>query len=143
MGASFSTTWKDIYWSVNWSRNRNMWMSKGSKSERTEDSVSLWMSVPLGRWLGNSDNDIKTTALMQHSSGRDTRYEIGLNGQAFDRRLYWDVSEQITPGSSTGNNSSRLNLGWRGTYGEVTGMYSYSTHLRQDECWYVWRSNYT
>ena len=68
---------------------------------------------------------------MQRSTGRDTRYEAGLNGRAFDRRLYWDVREQLAPGSENRADSSRLRLTWYGTYGELTGMYSFSRYLRQ------------
>ncbi|ENH2727799.1 fimbria/pilus outer membrane usher protein, partial [Escherichia coli] len=131
MGASYSTTWKDISLSVNWSRNRNAGGYYGWRQGKTEDSVSVWMSVPLGRWLGNTDNDIRATARVQRSTGQDTRYEAGMNGRAFDRRLSWDIRKQVTPGSETNSDSSRLNLTWYGTYGEATGMYSYSSHSRQ------------
>lgn len=131
MGASYSTTWKDVSLSVNWSRNRNMGGYYGWRQGKIEDSVSVWMSVPLGRWLGGADNDIRGTAQVQRSTGLDTRYETGMNGRAFDRRLSWDVREQVAPGRDTNRNSSRLNLTWYGTYGEATGMYSYSSHSRQ------------
>ena len=131
MGASYSTTWKDVSLSVNWSRNRNAGGYYGWRQGKTEDSVSVWMSVPLGRWLGNTDNDIRATAQVQHNTGQATRYEAGMNGRAFDRRLSWNVREQVTPGSETNRDSSRLNLTWFGTYGEATGMYSYSSHSRQ------------
>lgn len=131
MGASYSTTWKDISLSVNWSRNRNAGGYYGWRQGKTEDSVSVWMSLPLRRWLGSRDNDIRATAQMQRSTGQDTHYEAGMNGRAFDRRLSWDVREQMTPGRETNRDSSRLNLTWYGTYGEATGMYSYSSHSRQ------------
>lgn len=131
IGASYSTTWKDVSLSVNWSRNRNAGGYYGWRQGKTEDSVSVWMSVPLGRWLGNTDNDIRATAQVQRSSGQDTRYEAGMNGRAFDRRLSWDIRERVIPGSETNRDSSRLNLTWYGTYGEATGMYSYSSHSRQ------------
>ncbi|MWN56029.1 fimbria/pilus outer membrane usher protein, partial [Escherichia coli] len=131
MGASYSTTWKDISWSVNWSRNRNMDGYNGKWQDKTEDSVSLWMSIPLNRWLGNTNNDIQATTQMQHTSGQNTRYESGINGRILDGRLYWDIREQIRPGEERERDTSRLNLTWYGTYGEATGMYSYSSHLRQ------------
>lgn len=46
-------------------------------------------------------------------------------------RLYWDVREQMVPGSESHADTSRLNLTWYGTYGELTGMYSYSSTMRQ------------
>lgn len=131
IGISYSTTWKDVFLSVNWSRDRNTGGYYGWRQGKTEDSVSVWMSVPLGGWLGNTDNDIQATAQVQRSTGQGTRYEAGMNGRAFDRRLFWDVREQVAPGRDTNRDSSRLNLAWYGTYGEVTGMYSYSSHSRQ------------
>ncbi|HAX5125848.1 TPA: fimbria/pilus outer membrane usher protein [Escherichia coli] len=131
MGASYSTIWKNVSLSVNWSRNRNVGGYYGRRQGKTEDSVSVWMSVPLGRWLENGDNDIRATAQVQRSTGQDTRYEAGMNGWAFDRRLSWDVREQVIPGRESNRDSSRLNLTWYGTYGEATGMYSYSGHSRQ------------
>ncbi|HBC1707606.1 TPA: fimbria/pilus outer membrane usher protein [Escherichia coli] len=130
VGASYGVSWRDISWSVNWSRNRNTGSWYGNRGQ-TEDSVNFWMSVPLGRWLGGTDNDIRGTAQVQRSTEHDTRYEAGLNGRAFDRRLYWDIREQMVPGNERSEDSSRLNLSWYGTYGEATGMYSYSRHFRQ------------
>ncbi|UMS28672.1 fimbria/pilus outer membrane usher protein [Escherichia coli] len=130
VGASYGASWRDISWSVNWARNRNTGSWYGRRG-RTEDSISFWMSVPLDRWLGGMANDIRATAQVQRSSGQNTRYETGLNGRAFDRQLYWDIRERIVPDSGGSADSSRLNLTWYGTYGEATGMYSYSNHLRQ------------
>lgn len=130
IGALYSTTWNDIFLTVNWSRNRNTSAYYG-RDGRMEDSVSVWMSVPLGRWLGNTDNDISATAQLQHTTAMEMRYEAGLNGHAFDRQLYWDVREEMASGGGAGTDSRRLNLTWRGTYGELNGMYSYDRHLRQ------------
>nr|WP_250189529.1 fimbria/pilus outer membrane usher protein [Escherichia coli] len=130
IGALYSMTWNDIFWTVNWSRNRSIGAYYDRKG-RTEDSVSVWMSVPLRRWLGNTDNDISATAQMQHTTAMKMRYEAGLNGHSFDRQLYWDVRQEMVPGGGVGTDSSRLNLTWRGTYGELSGMYSYSSHMRQ------------
>ncbi|EFJ5374883.1 fimbria/pilus outer membrane usher protein [Escherichia coli] len=130
IGASYGSTWKDISWSLNWSRNNSVNGYYGSKG-RTEDSINLWMSVPLGRWLGGKDSSISATAQMQHATDQDARYEAGLNGRAFDRRLYWDIREQVSPGNENHDARSHLNIIWYGTYGELTGMYSYSRSMRQ------------
>ena len=89
------------------------------------------MSIPLESWLGRSDNNISATAQMQRSTEQNTRYELGLNGRAFDRRLFWEVHEQMVSGSEYNTDTSRLNLRWSGTYGELAGMYSYSSNMRQ------------
>ncbi|HBA3709469.1 TPA: fimbria/pilus outer membrane usher protein [Escherichia coli] len=129
--ASFSTTLKNASWSVSWSRNMNTGGYYSSGRGRTEDNVSLWVNIPLGRWWGNTDNDISASAQMVHTTARDTQYEAGLNGRAFERRLYWNLSEQMIPGRENGANTSRLNMTWYGTYGQLNGMYSYSSNMRQ------------
>ncbi|EED1374366.1 fimbria/pilus outer membrane usher protein [Escherichia coli] len=131
MGASYSTTWKDISWSVNWSRDQNLSGYSGEWHGKTENSVSMWMSVPLTRWLGNTDNSISASAQIYRTQGQYTHYETGLNGRAFDHRLTWGVQESVVPGRETNRDASSLNLMWHGTYGEATGMYSYSSHSRQ------------
>ncbi|CBG27785.1 aggregative adherence fimbria II usher protein (plasmid) [Escherichia coli 042] len=130
IGASYGASWNRMSLSVNWSRNHSTRGYYGSKS-RTEDSISIWMSIPLESWLGRSDNNISATAQMQRSTEQNTRYELGLNGRAFDRRLFWEVHEQMVSGSEYNTGTSRLNLRWSGTYGELAGMYSYSSNMRQ------------
>ncbi|GAB5125067.1 fimbria/pilus outer membrane usher protein [Escherichia coli] len=129
-GASYGTSWKGVSLAVNWSRNNNIGGHYG-RDGRTEDSISMWMSIPLGRWLGSPNNYISATTQIQRTSGQEMQYEMGLNGRAFDRRLYWDIREQFSPGSESREDSSRLNMTWYGTYGEMTGMYSYSRYMRQ------------
>lgn len=130
IGASYGASWNRMSLSVNWSRNHSTRGYYGSKS-RMEDSISIWMSIPLESWLGRSDNNISATAQMQRSTEQNTRYELGLNGRAFDRRLFWEVHEQMVSGSEYNTDTSRLNLRWSGTYGELAGMYSYSSNMRQ------------
>ncbi|MFI0604948.1 fimbria/pilus outer membrane usher protein [Escherichia coli] len=130
VGVTLGGSWNNISWSVNGSRNRNLGIYKGLGG-KTENRISLWMSVPLERWLGNAANDIRATTQILKSSGQKTRYEVGMNGNAFDRRLNWDISEEMVPGSENSSDSSRVNLRWQGTYGELTGMYGYSSHMRQ------------
>ncbi|EFA7644966.1 fimbria/pilus outer membrane usher protein [Escherichia coli] len=130
VGVTLSSSWQNISWSVNGSRNRNFGLYKGHGG-KTENRINLWMSIPLERWLGGTANDIRATTQILKSSGQDTQYEVGMNGNAFDRRLYWDISQELEPGKENSSDSSRLNLRWQGTYGELTGMYGYSSHIRQ------------
>ena len=125
IGMSYGTSWNNISLSVNWLRNRN------NVTSSTEDNFSIWMNIPLERWLGGMNNDINATAQIQRSSKQNSRYEMGLNGRAFEQRLYWDFRQQRVQGSEYDADNSRLRLRWSGTYGEVTGMYSYSSNIRQ------------
>lgn len=68
---------------------------------------------------------------MQRSTRQNSSYEVGLSGRAFERKLNWDVSEQIVPCSKYDADTGRLKLRWSGTYGELAGMYSYNTNTRQ------------
>ncbi|EPR7358425.1 fimbria/pilus outer membrane usher protein [Escherichia coli] len=131
LGLSLSGTWKDVSWSINGSRNRNFGRYEHQQKDKTENSISLWMSIPLGQWLGSSANDIRATTRMTQTTGQKATYEVGMNGKAFDRRFYWDISKEMVPGDENSSDNNRLNLRWQGTYGELAGMYSYSSQIRQ------------
>lgn len=130
IGASYSNSWKGITFAVNWSRNNNIG-DYYSNSLRTENNLNLWMSIPMKRWLGGDDKGVTATAQIQRITGQNTLYETGLNGRAFGQKLYWDIREQIVPGSKYDADTSLLNLRWSGGYGELTGMYSYNRNTRQ------------
>lgn len=52
IGASYSTSWKNISLSLNWSRNLNLGNCNGRRF-CTEDNFNMWISVPLQRWWGD------------------------------------------------------------------------------------------
>ena len=126
--ASYGTSIKGMSWSLNFTQRKHPAGSHFS-GNRNEQEFSLWMSMPLDRWMGNNT---QASFQMQHGNKRDSQYQAGLNGDAFDRRLRWDVREQIVSGRNNGyRDSSMLNLTWYGAYGEVNGGYSYSKDSRQ------------
>lgn len=123
--ASYGTTISDIYWNLDWTQRKEASRYNAGKSEQT---IGLWISVPLSRWSGNNTY---ATYQLQNGSGQDTRHQVGLSGDAFDRRLNWDVRQQIVQESRGGNqDSSMMSLRWLGTYGELTGGYGYSERSR-------------
>ncbi|ECP4590314.1 fimbria/pilus outer membrane usher protein [Salmonella enterica subsp. enterica serovar Muenchen] len=127
VSASYGSTIKDISWSVNWTESRNT--GRYLSRRRTENSVSLWVSMPLSRWLGENTY---ASYQAQTRTGRAPRYDVGLNGYGFDQRLLWDVRGQASSGNKeVSQDSGMVNLSWTGTYGEVTGGYSYSKNNRQ------------
>lgn len=128
--ASYSGSWNNISWSFNWSRNIKKANASSDKWNK-EDSFSIWASIPIGKWVGSSQNNIRATGQFQSTSGQGTRYETGLNGDSFERRLHWDIREEMTSGGKINNESSRLNVAWHGQYGQITGMYRYNNRLRQ------------
>ncbi|ELM3738086.1 fimbria/pilus outer membrane usher protein [Edwardsiella piscicida] len=63
-----------ISWSMDWTQCQLVYRSysRGTNAERkTDNSVSLWVSIPLDRWLGGGTN---VTYQMQNGSGQSTQY---------------------------------------------------------------------
>lgn len=131
MGMSYSTTWKDVSLSINWTINRTSLFNSGLNEYKTENNINFYMSVPLERWLGNKRSDIRASTQIQHISNQGSVYEVGLNGRAFDRQLQWNVSKKVASGSATQSDNGHLGLIWNGTYGSLNGMYSYSDYAQQ------------
>jgi len=128
---SWANSFRDISWSLNWTqRQEPLYQSSAQRGGRkTDHEVSLWLSLPLDRWMGNH---VRASYQMLSGDRRGTQHELGLNGDSFDRRLSWDVRERMTPARPAANrNNSLLNLTWRGTYGELKGGYNYSRFSRQ------------
>ncbi|EHI7918879.1 fimbria/pilus outer membrane usher protein, partial [Salmonella enterica] len=123
-GAGYSTSLGRTYLSLNWARNRN---TDRNGREQDETLTSLYVSVPFG---GASDNPVYATYQMNSQSGGDTSHELGAYGDVLDRRLHWDVRERYRDGSGNDKANSALYLDYRGTYGELTGNYSYSRYQR-------------
>ncbi|ELJ5446130.1 fimbria/pilus outer membrane usher protein, partial [Salmonella enterica] len=120
----YSTSLGRTYLSLNWARNRN---TDRYGREQDETLTSLYVSVPFG---GVSDNQVYATYQMNSQSGGNTSHELGMYGDVLDRRLHWDVRERYRDGSGNDKANSALYLDYRGTYGELTGNYSYSRYQR-------------
>ncbi|EOT1929387.1 fimbrial biogenesis outer membrane usher protein [Serratia marcescens] len=112
---------------LGWTQNKIV----DTDGERRNDRVtSLMVSVPLDRWL--SGNSVNATYQLTAPSGGGATQEAGLNGDAFERRLHWDVRQRYRSGDENGDhNESAMNLNWNGGYGQVGANYSYSQSLRQ------------
>ena len=52
-------------------------------------------------------------------------------GNAFDQQLNWSVNHRYTPGKSSSRNNGDVSLGWTGTYGNISGSYSYDRDYQQ------------
>lgn len=125
---SWSSSFRNISWSLNWTeRQVPRWHDSHHPQRSHEQEFSLWFSLPLAQWTGGNT---RATYQMMNGNHRDTWHELGLNGDALDRQLHWDVRERMTPDNQT-SNSSLMNLSWYGTYGQANGGYSYSPSSRQ------------
>lgn len=121
--------YRGITASLNWSLNRQYDYDGVKRNDRV---TSLWLSIPLDTWTGSrlGSNVSASYRMTSPSQGGNTQ-EVGLSGDAFAQQLHWDV-RQSHQADSHGNDpdNSYVNLGWSGTYGELGGHYSYSTHRR-------------
>ncbi|WP_419236830.1 fimbria/pilus outer membrane usher protein [Serratia fonticola] len=124
--AAYSVNLGGVTTSLNWSENKNT----DNRGRQFNDRVaSVWVSVPLDRWLGGGTN--ATYRWTSPSDGGDT-HEVGLNGRALDRRLYWDVRQTYRPGEvGSDRDNSNLQLSWDGSYGRIGGSYSHSRSMSQ------------
>lgn len=112
--------------SLNWTQNKRADRSGVQQNDRI---TSVMFSVPMDRWLGGGTN--ASYQYVSPSNGDDTQ-QIGLNGRAFERQLYWSVSQRYRAGAESGDsNNSALNLTWYGGYGRLRGDYSYTQNIRQ------------
>lgn len=109
--------------SLNWSQNQ----LRGN-ANKTDQVTSLWVSVPLHRWLGGNTN--ATYRYANSGTGGNT-HSAGVNGALLDRRLQWSASHQYRDASSGSQNNGNVNLSWNGAYGMASGNYSYSEYSRQ------------
>lgn len=110
---------------INLSKTQNIDRSGKKTNDRL---TSIWLSVPLGRWLSNSS--IYGNYQMTSDSQGDAIHELGVYGDAFDRQLHWDIRERYKKNANK-NISSDLSLNYHGTYGELRGNYSYDKKRRQ------------
>lgn len=125
-GAGYSRSFNNVTVSVNYAENKHTDHQGQNKSDRV---MSLWLSVPLDRWSGHQMNAVYQYA---HPSSASDTHEVGLNGRAFDRQLYWDVSGRYRPDEiKSQQNNFTTRLSWTGQYGQVGGSYSQTDNRRQ------------
>lgn len=112
-GLSWSKSVFGASLSVNWEQSQ-VWAGCQDRS------LSVWLSVPLGGGTSASWN------MISPATGGKTN-EAGLSGTDMDGRLAWDVRDSLHTGGASGQrNSSSMNLGWSGTYGQAGMGYDYS-----------------
>ncbi|QZY66599.1 fimbria/pilus outer membrane usher protein (plasmid) [Providencia rettgeri] len=126
VSAGYSVALDDMTVSMNLSQSTQTTYRGHQRNDRV---VSVWLSVPLTGWLGESSN--VTYRWTTPSDGADT-HEVGLNGRAFDRQLYWDVRQRYQPGvPADARDNSALRVAWSGGYGQLGGSYSYQRNVTQ------------
>lgn len=85
---------------------------------RTDRTVSLTVSLPLGKWLG-SDRISSGNYSYTRTNGT-VNQQVGLSGSAMDGALSYSASQTLTD-----NRAGSISMGFGGHYGAVSGGYSY------------------
>lgn len=134
IGVGYNNSWNGISYGLNYSYNENSTVSASNNNNTSgsgriydRDQVfALNITVPLSHWLPNTYASYNGSTSKKGNSTNT----LGLNGTLLeDRNLSWSALEGYAS-QGTGN-SGNLNADYRGTYGEVTGGYSYDENSRR------------
>lgn len=122
----FNNTYSD-YISIGYGFNiakatASIFLSKNTNEEGGDEKLNIMLSLPLNKWVGGNSR------VAYSSSNEGSR--VGLNGNTFDKSLYWGVSQYID-NSNSSESSSAVNLQRYGTYGNINSYYSYSKFSKQ------------
>ncbi|MBT1850635.1 fimbria/pilus outer membrane usher protein (plasmid) [Enterobacter hormaechei] len=126
--AGYNNSWKGMSYSINYTYSRNSTSSgdnDGSKVYDNDQMLSLNINIPFSNFLPG--HTINASYGMTGTKGSGTSHTVGLNGTVLENNnLSWSVQNGYTTSdtSSTGN----VNADYRGTYGEMTGGYSYDSN---------------
>lgn len=117
---SYSGSFHALSFTLDWQRNA------GSSARGRDSVIGASLTVPLDRWSGNNTRAVwQIDSPSRHRSNQ----QAGLSGSAFERQLTWDMREQFSQGEGK-SSGSMVNASWAGTYGKVSGGYSYSQAQR-------------
>ncbi|WP_369700131.1 fimbria/pilus outer membrane usher protein [Pantoea sp. MBLJ3] len=122
LNAGYSIPYRDMTLSLNWSA------SQSARHHPREQMVSFWLSIPLKKWTGGNT---RASYRYTHSASRQASHSAGLNGNAFDQRFSWNVDQRYNTGHEDSRNNGDVSLGWTGTYGHISGDYSYDRNYQQ------------
>lgn len=115
----YSTSWRDITWSVNYSLTK----TPDATSDR---QIAFSMNIPLSRWLPNA----WATYNMNRTQQGNTSHQVGIGGTALeDNNLSYNL-QQSTTDNGVGYGAS-LSGRYRASYGEFGLGYNYSGSNRQ------------
>ncbi|MCS3601732.1 outer membrane usher protein [Buttiauxella sp. BIGb0471] len=127
-GASYNNYWNSVSYSLGYTWSKNSTASGGSNGKiyTNDQIVSLNISVPLSSLLPNAWANYSMTSSKQ--SG--TTNNVGINGVALPgNALSWNVQQGY--GTDDVGYTGNMNADYRGTYGEVSGGYSYDQHSQR------------
>jgi outer membrane usher protein len=125
---SYNNAWNGITWGINYTYNNNA-SADGSgegKTYQKDQIIAVNLSIPLDRFLSNTwANYTLNTSKQGH-----TTHSLGLSGTAMQGdALSWSMQQGY--GNDGVGNSGNLSADYHGTYGEVTGGYSYDENMQR------------
>lgn len=126
MSAGYSFNLSRTTVSLNFSLNKSI---RENGMAQTDKLASLWVSIPLENWLKSPVNMTLQTSL----SDNRRNVVFGLNGQAVNHQLYWNMRQSVSQNRQTKHSDidRSLFMTWYGGYGQVSGNYQYSADMRQ------------
>ncbi|WP_241575708.1 fimbria/pilus outer membrane usher protein [Rosenbergiella nectarea] len=122
---SWSQSFRYFSMTADWQRSMNALDHNGNNKD---DMFSVRFYFQLDRWLGNS---IQASTGFNSPGKGQQKYDIGLNGQSFDRQLSWAVRTEYDKNKDSLSLANHLaSAEWAGSYGKVGGSYNYSSQYR-------------
>ncbi|WP_413595516.1 fimbria/pilus outer membrane usher protein [Citrobacter youngae] len=119
VSAGFSSSWRDISWSLSYSLTR-------TPNADDDRQMALMVNIPFSRWLANS----WATYSVSSASGGYTSHQLGLGGTALENNnLSYNLQQSYT-NNNTGYGAS-MSGRYRGSAGEVGMGYNYAGSNKQ------------
>ncbi|MBS3045959.1 fimbria/pilus outer membrane usher protein [Enterobacter mori] len=121
-GVGYNNSWHGISYGLNYtySKNSDANGTSGDKIYDKDQIFALNVSVPLDKFLSNTWANYS----LNTSKQGNTTHTVGMSGTALQgNALSWNVQEGY--GTDDVGNTGNVNADYRGTYGEMTGGYSY------------------
>ena len=125
---SYNNAWQGISWGINYTYSKNA-SADGSGNGKTYDNDQIFavnMSIPLDRFMSNTWVNYS----LNTSKKGNTTHSVGLSGMAMQgNALNWSVQQGY---SNDGvGNTGNMNADYHGTYGELSGGYSYDKNSQR------------
>lgn len=126
LGVSYSDSWKNVSYGMNYTYHRNRLSDNGAKYYDKDQIFSFNVSVPLSKFIPGSWANYN---FMSNKKGKMT-HSLGVNGTALKNdNLYWSVLENYSnKGEGAGSN---VDVDYRGGYGQINAGYAYNKNQQR------------
>lgn len=119
LSVSYNNTWKQLSYGISWTQSQNSQSGNHGHAE-SDRQIALNVSMPLTAFMANT----WAHSGLNHSRSGGTTQSIGVSGMALaGNALSWNIQQGY--GSDDVGYTGSLNADYKGTYGELSGGYSY------------------